>query len=224
MEIKVVREVLLESNNIGKENRAVFDKNSVFTVNLIGSPGSGKTSILKSTIPILRELGYDCAVIEGDITSTIDSEKLKPLNIQVVQVNTAPFGGDCHVGANFVQAALKHIDLSSIQFLFIENIGNLVCPAEFYLGEDCKVAVLSLTEGEDKPLKYPLIFRESRLCLLTKHDLLPYIDIDLDTLKHNIHMINSELEIITTSSRINENISNWVGWLEANYNSASREK
>ena len=213
MEIPVIRDVLEKSNAIARENRAIFDQNQVFVVNIMSSPGSGKTSILQKTIPILKELGVNCAVIEGDITSTIDSDRLKPLGIQIVQANTEPFGGDCHIGSHLIQASLKHLDLTSIQILFIENIGNLVCPAEFYLGEDRKVVVLSLTEGEDKPLKYPLMFRECHLCLLNKMDLAPYLDTDLGILESNIRKINSKLSVIFTSAKTGEGVSTWIDWL-----------
>ncbi|NQS98071.1 MAG: hydrogenase nickel incorporation protein HypB [candidate division Zixibacteria bacterium] len=213
MEIPVIRDVLEESNAIARENRAVFDRNRVFVVNLMSSPGSGKTTLLQKTIPVLTELGIKCAVIEGDITSTLDSERLKPLGIPIVQANTEPFGGDCHVGSHFIKASLEHLDLTSIQLLFIENIGNLVCPAEFYLGEDRKVVMLSLTEGEDKPLKYPLMFRECHLCLLSKVDLAPHLDIDISVLESNICKINSQLNVIFVSAKTGEGISTWIDWL-----------
>ncbi len=214
MEITVIRDVLEESNARAQENRAAFDRHGVFVINMMSSPGAGKTTILQKAIPILKDRGIICAVIEGDITSTIDADRLKPLGIPIVQANTEPFGGDCHVGSHLVQAALDHLDLSTIQILFIENIGNLVCPAEFYLGEDRKVVVLSLPEGEDKPLKYPLMFRECQLCLLSKMDLLPHLDIDLDLIKSNIHKINGGLDIIPVSAKTGEGLTEWCDWLK----------
>ena len=213
MEIPVIRDVLEESNARAQENRAAFDCHGVFVVNMMSSPGAGKTTILQKTIPVLKERGISCAVIEGDITSSIDSDRLKPLDIPIIQANTEPFGGDCHIGSHLVQAALKYLDLPLIDILFIENIGNLVCPAEFYLGEDRKVVALSLPEGEDKPLKYPLMFRECHLCLLTKIDLTPHLDIDFDLLKSNIHKINGGLDIIPISAKTGEGLSKWVDWL-----------
>jgi len=213
MEIPVIRDVLEESNAIARDNRTAFDRHSVFVINMMSSPGAGKTTILQKTIPILKERSISCAVIEGDITSTIDADRLRPLGVPIVQANTEPFGGDCHVGSHLVQAALKYLDLSSIQILFIENIGNLVCPAEFYLGENRKVVVLSLPEGEDKPLKYPLMFRECHLCILSKLDLAPHLDIDLDLLISNIHKINGGLDIIHISAKTGEGLSEWVDWL-----------
>jgi hydrogenase nickel incorporation protein HypB len=213
MEITIVRDVLEESNQRAQENRKLFDQHGIFVVNIMSSPGSGKTTLLQKTIPMLQEMGLPCAVIEGDITSTLDSERLKPLGIPVIQANTEPFGGDCHVGSHLVQAALKHIDLEKIAILFIENIGNLVCPAEFYLGEDCKVVVLSITEGEDKPVKYPLMFRECRLCLLSKMDLAPHLDLKMDLLRENLRTVNGNLDVIPISSKTSDGLSNWVEWL-----------
>jgi hydrogenase nickel incorporation protein HypB len=218
LEIPLIRDVLEESNVRARENRAVFDQHGILVMNIMSSPGSGKTSVLQKTIPILQEQDIICAVIEGDITSTLDSERLQPLNIQIVQANTEPFGGDCHLGSHLVQGALKFLDLSSINILFIENIGNLVCPAEFYLGEDRKVVILSITEGEDKPIKYPLMFRECDLCLLNKMDLMPYLEINVDLLKSNIKKINHQMTIIPVSAKTGEGISEWIDWLLAQKN------
>ncbi|MFH1011868.1 MAG: hydrogenase nickel incorporation protein HypB [bacterium] len=213
MEIPIIRDVLEESNLRAQENRALFDKHGVFVVNIMSSPGSGKTMLLQKTIPALRERGFSCAVIEGDITSTMDSERLQPLGIPVVQANTEPFGGDCHLGSHLVQAALKHLDLSAIDFLFIENIGNLVCPAEFYLGEDRRAVVLSLPEGEDKPLKYPLMFRECNLCLLNKMDLAPHLEVDIERIKGNIRKTNGQIDILPISAKTGAGVSEWIAWL-----------
>jgi hydrogenase nickel incorporation protein HypB len=213
MEIPIIRDVLEESNLRAEENRSVFDVQGIFAVNIMSSPGSGKTTLLQKTIPPLKERGFSCAVIEGDITSTIDSERLQPLDIDVVQANTEPFGGDCHLGSHLVQAALKHLDLSSIDFLFIENIGNLVCPAEFYLGENRRIVVLSLPEGEDKPLKYPLMFRECSLCLLSKMDLAPHLEINVERLKNNIRQTNGQMDILPISAKTGEGVSEWIAWL-----------
>lgn len=213
MEIPVIRDVLEESNALAKENRARFDEHKIFVVNIMSSPGSGKTTLLSKTIPLLQNRGLRCAVIEGDITSTIDSERLQPLGIPVVQANTEPFGGDCHVGAHLVQAALKMMDLTALDILFIENIGNLVCPAEFYLGENHKVVVLSTTEGEDKPLKYPLMFRECSVCLISKMDLAPHLDINVDLVKANITKTNGQIKILPVSSKTGEGLDAWVEWL-----------
>jgi hydrogenase nickel incorporation protein HypB len=213
MDIPVIRDVLEESNALAQENRARFNQHGVFVLNIMSSPGSGKTTLLQKTIPLLQAKGLKCAVIEGDITSTLDSERLSPLGIPVVQANTEPFGGDCHVGAHLVQAALKHFDLAALDMLFIENIGNLVCPAEFYLGEDHKAVVLSITEGEDKPLKYPLMFRECNLCLISKTDLAPYLDVDIDLLVSNIRKVNGRIDVQPVSSKTGDGIEGFVEWL-----------
>jgi hydrogenase nickel incorporation protein HypB len=213
MEIPIIRDVLEESNLRAQENRALFNQHGVFAVNIMSSPGSGKTTLLQKTIPALQKRGFSCAVIEGDISSTIDSERLQPLGVPVVQANTEPFGGDCHLGSHLVQAALKHLDLSATSFLFIENIGNLVCPAEFYLGEDRRVVVLSLPEGEDKPLKYPLMFRECNLCLLNKMDLAPHLEIDVERLKVNIRKTNGQIDILAISAKTGAGIEEWIAWL-----------
>ena len=213
MNIPVVRDVLEESNVIAFQNRIAFEAENVFVVNLMSSPGAGKTTLLQRTIRELQQRGKRCAVIEGDITSTIDSEKLVPLGIPVVQANTEPFGGDCHVGSHLVKGALEFIDLGTIDYLFIENIGNLVCPAEFYLGEDRKVVVLSLPEGEDKPLKYPLMFRECHLCLLNKVDLAPYLEIEPTQVTENVRIVNGRLPVFPISAKTGEGFEKWIAWL-----------
>ncbi|MCB9367319.1 MAG: hydrogenase nickel incorporation protein HypB [Calditrichaeota bacterium] len=213
MKIPVVSNVLEESDALAKKNRATFDVHNLFVVNIMSSPGAGKTTLLVRTIAELKQKGYRCAVIEGDITSTIDSERFSPLEISVVQANTAPFGGDCHVGSHLVHAALQMLPLAELDFIFIENIGNLVCPAEFYLGEHKKVVVLSLPEGEDKPMKYPLMFRECQLCLVSKTDLLPFLDTDIATLRRNLDLVNGDLEVIEISAKVGIGLENWLSWL-----------
>jgi len=216
MDIPVIKNVLEESDAIAAQNRAISNKHNLLVVNIMSSPGSGKTTLLQKTIPLLRERGIECAVIEGDITSTIDAEKLSPLGIQVVQANTEPFGGDCHVGSHLIHSALEILDLTKIKILFIENIGNLVCPAEFYLGEDVKVVVLSIAEGEDKPLKYPLMFRECSLCVLSKTDLAPYVDVDIERVKGNIGKVHGGMTVLLVSSKNGEGVGQWVEWLASN--------
>jgi len=211
--IPIVRDVLEESNARAAENRAIFDQHGIFVVNIMSSPGAGKTTLLEKTIPLLKARGLRAAVIEGDITSTLDAGRLAPLDIPVVQANTEPFGGDCHVGSHLVQAAFKHLPMDALDFLFIENIGNLVCPAEFYLGEDRKVVTLSLPEGEEKPLKYPLMFRECHLCLLTKMDLAPYLDVNPNHFEENMRTINGNLDVIRVSVKTGDGLGKWVEWL-----------
>lgn len=215
MNIPIVKDVLEESNALAAENRRIFAFRGVFVVNLMSSPGAGKTTLLQRTIRELQQRGERCAVIEGDITTTIDSERLAPLGIPIVQANTQPFGGDCHVGSHLVHAALAQLPVEALDFLFIENIGNLVCPAEFDLGEHRKVVVLSLPEGEDKPLKYPLMFRECQLCLLNKVDLREHLDVDIDTVTSNIRQVNGTMPVLPVSARTGLGMDDWLGWLLA---------
>jgi len=211
--IPVVRDVLEESNARAAENRALFQRYNVFVVNIMSSPGAGKTMLLEKTIPLLKERDHRCAVIEGDITSTLDADRLQPLGVPVVQANTEPFGGDCHLGSHLVQGALKHLHLEALDFLFIENIGNLVCPAEFDLGENRKVVLLSLPEGEDKPLKYPLMFRESQLCLITKMDIESSLGVSAEKFQNNICMVNGRMKVIRLSAKDGSGMGDWVEWL-----------
>jgi hydrogenase nickel incorporation protein HypB len=217
MNIPVVRNVLEESDALAAENRRRFAESGVFVVNMMSSPGSGKTTLLARTIRDLQSRNLRCAVIEGDITTTLDSERLAPLGIPVVQANTEPFGGDCHIGSHLVHAAAQELPLSALDFLFIENIGNLVCPAEFDLGEHRKVVVLSLPEGEDKPLKYPLMFRECQMCLLNKFDLQEHLDVDIPTVMRNIHQVNGMLPVIPLSARSGNGVGAWLDWLIAGH-------
>lgn len=213
MEIPIVKDVLEESNARADENRATFKEHKVFVVNMMSSPGAGKTEILRRTISELAKQNIRCAVVEGDITSTLDSQRLTPLGIPVVQANTEPFGGDCHIGSHLVQGALKHLDLNTLDVLFIENVGNLVCPAEFDLGEDNKVVVLSLPEGPDKPLKYPLMFRECQVCLANKTDLAPYLDVNLAEIGLNVSQVNGDIIFIPVSAKAGDGFEGWIEWL-----------
>lgn len=214
MQIPVLTNLLEESDALANTNRQIFDSAGVFVVNMMSSPGAGKTTVLAKTIELLSERGLRCAVLEGDITSTLDSERLAPLGVPVVQANTEPFGGDCHVGSHFVKAALDHLPIQELDYLFIENIGNLVCPAEFYLGEHRKVVVLSLPEGEDKPLKYPLMFRECQACLLNKLDLLPYLDVSVSLLRERLATVNGGLTVFPVSAKTSIGLGAWIEWLE----------
>jgi len=213
MNIPMVKNVLAESEELAHENQKRLSQKSVFTINIMSSPGAGKTAILTQTIPRLKSHGIRCAVIEGDITSTLDSELIYALNVPVVQVNTAPFGGDCHIGPHFISAALEMINLDAIDLLFVENVGNLVCPAEFNLGEDRKVVVLSLPEGDDKPLKYPLMFRVCHLCLVNKTDLTPYLDVNFENMREHICLVNGEMMVLPVSAKTGEGIQAWVDWI-----------
>ncbi len=213
MQINVLRNILAANNQIAEETRRELAVHKITAVNLMSSPGAGKTAILEHTLEILRGK-ISCAVIEGDITTTLDAERLARFDIPIVQINTEPFGGDCHLSAGAIHRAIAELPLQEIRLLFIENVGNLVCPAEFDIGESAKVVVLSLPEGEDKPLKYPLMFRESKLCLLNKIDLADALQTNLPRVHHHIHQVNPNLPVIPISGKTGEGIEQWIAWLE----------
>ncbi|GAB4251665.1 MAG: hydrogenase nickel incorporation protein HypB [Thermoleophilia bacterium] len=205
--------LLDENNRQAQTIRARLASANVFAVNLMSSPGAGKTALLEATLP--RLTGLRVGVIEGDIETSADADRLAGFGIDVVQINTGPFGGDCHLGAPLVDQALSKLPLADLDLVFVENVGNLVCPAEFDIGENKKVVLLSLTEGEDKPLKYPLMFRESDLALLTKTDLAPFLDADLELARANIRRVNPELDVLCISAKTGEGIDEWLGWLHS---------
>lgn len=212
MEIKVVKQVMAESAALAEKVRATLRPRGITTFNLIGAPGAGKTSLLERTFAAAQDW-LRPAVIEGDIATTADAERLALFGVPVVQANTGPFGGDCHLGVHFIWAALADLPLDAIRTLFIENVGNLVCPAEFDVGEDQKVAVLSLAEGDDKPLKYPLLFREAAVVVVTKIDLAPYVGADLARLRNNVAAVNGAIPIIELSAATGEGLELWLGYL-----------
>ncbi len=213
MEIKVVRKVLDVNNTMAQQNRTRFADKKVFVLNVMSSPGSGKTTTLVKTI---RRLLPDikCGVIVGDICSTIDADRLSVTGVQVVQVNTDEFGGDCHLAAHVIGNAANNIDLDGIDLLIVENVGNLVCPAEFDIGEDARVVVLSVTEGEDKPLKYPLMFRVCDAALLNKTDLVPYLENDKKAAVKNILQVHPDISVFEISAKTEEGFEPWIGWLK----------
>ncbi|MCK4234955.1 hydrogenase nickel incorporation protein HypB [candidate division WOR-3 bacterium] len=212
MEIKILKKVMSANDAVAEEIADFFTKKGVFAVNLMGSPGSGKTTILEKTIEMLLP-DYRIAVVEGDITTTIDAEKLSKFPIKITQVNTLPFGGDCHLEASWIKDAVNDMDMNNIDFLFIENIGNLVCPAEFKTGAHKNVLILSLPEGEDKPLKYPLAFKVSQLTLLSKLDLIDVLDYDVKKVEENIEKVHPGIEKILVSSRNGSGMQDWKTWL-----------
>ena len=209
MKIQVVTSILAANDRIADENRALFDAKKIYVINLMSSPGAGKTSLVERTILALRER-FRIAVIEGDIQSTSDADRVAALETPVVQINT---GGGCHLDANMVREALPSLDLDSLDLLIVENVGNLVCPAEFKIGEDAKVMILSTPEGADKPGKYPLIFQESAVMLLNKIDLLPHLDFDRDKARRDALALNPKLEIFEVSCRTGEGLEGWFAWL-----------
>ncbi len=210
MKIAVVKNIMEANERLAAENRKLFAEQGLVVINLMSSPGAGKTSLLERTILSLRD-DFRCGVIEGDIQSTYDAERIEKTGAQVVQINT---GGACHLDSNMIQEALKNMTLANLDLLFIENVGNLVCPAEFNLGEDFKAMILSVTEGDDKPLKYPLMFRESRVLLINKIDLLPFCDCNLDLIEKRAWQINPQLTIFRISCKTGEGFAEWTAWLK----------
>ncbi len=210
VKVRLAAPVLQQNEEVARENRTFFQKHGIFVLNLMSSPGSGKTSTLERTIEHLAG-SLKLGVIEGDIYTTRDAERIEAYGVPVVQINTA---GACHLDARMIRPALEDFDFGELDLLIIENVGNLVCPAEFDLGEDARAVVLSVAEGNDKPLKYPLIFRQAQAVLINKIDLLPYTDCDLSLLEKDIRAINPDLEIFRISARENTGFSPWLSWLK----------
>ena len=209
MRITVVKKILEANERIAEENRKLFQEKHVTVINLMSSPGAGKTSLLERTIDTLGNR-IRIGVVEGDIESTQDAERISKKGVQVVQINT---GGACHLDGNMVRDALPAFDLSKLDLLVVENVGNLVCPAEFNMGEDHKVMILSVAEGDDKPAKYPLMFHESSVLLINKVDLLPYVDCSVERIKEVSLGIHPKLEIFEISCKTGEGIDRWSEWL-----------
>ena len=210
--VRLVADVLDANDTIARSNRADFDAGGVTAVNLMSAPGAGKTSLLAR---VLHDLdGVRVGVLEGDVQGTLDAERLASLHVPVTQIETGRgFGGECHLDANMVRAALPEVPLGELDLLVIENVGNLVCPAEFRVGEDARVMVSSVTEGEDKPLKYPLMFRACELVLVNKIDLLPHLEFDLDKLLYHLDAVHPGVPRLHVSARTGEGIGEWREWL-----------
>ena len=210
--VRVVEGVLDANDTIARANRADFDAADVTVVNLMGAPGSGKTALLERTVHDLT--GVRVGVLEGDVQGSLDADRLATLHVPVTQINTDPgFGGECHLDANMVRSALPSIPFEEIDVLVIENVGNLVCPAEFRVGEHHRVMVASVTEGEDKPLKYPLMFRACELVLINKIDLVPHLDFDLDKLIRHVEAVHPGVSVLLMSARTGEGVEDWRRWL-----------
>jgi hydrogenase nickel incorporation protein HypB len=216
---KVVLEGVLDANEaLAQANREKFDQAGNYVINLMSSPGAGKTTLLERTLERVRgrlRLG----VLEGDVQTTLDADRLARFHIPLIQINTEPgFGGECHLDANMVRSGLGELPLSDIDVLVIENVGNLVCPAEFKVGEDARVMIYSVTEGEEKPLKYPLMFRSANLVLVNKIDLLEHLDFDLELFIANLEAVNPGVSRMLVSARTGQGIDEWCSWLERRKN------
>ncbi len=208
--ITIERKVLEKNDQIANRNRQFFKERGIFVLNFVSSPGAGKTSILEKTFQELRG-AMRIAVIEGDVQTDLDAQRVAHYGVPVVQIVTL---GGCHLEANLVQDAMKNLDLTGVDLLFIENVGNLVCPASYDLGEQAKVAVLSTTEGDDKPLKYPAMFRNSSVLIINKTDLVPYVNCDLNRLRSNALQINPKLMIFEMSCFTGAGVPEWCNWLK----------
>lgn len=211
MQIKVMTNILDQNDQIAAEVNERLSAKNIFVMNLLGSPGCGKTSLLEETIIALKN-ELSIAVIEGDLFTAKDAERIEQYGVPVVQINTA---GGCHLDATMVSDALDDLELDNLDIVIIENVGNLVCPAEFNIGEDHKVTVLSITEGEDKPLKYPLIFKQASAVILNKVDLLPYTNFDMSAAIKDITSINPDAVLIQASARTGEGLPQWCDWLKS---------
>lgn len=209
MEIPIVRNVLEANDRIAEELTKMFRVRHILCLNLMSSPGAGKTSLLEKTLSDLAG-EFKMAVIEGDLQTDNDARRVAATGAQAVQINTQ---GGCHLDSGMVLDAIKQIDLEGLDILFVENVGNLVCPAEFSVGEDHKVTLLSVTEGDDKPEKYPLMFHISSVMLLNKTDLLPYVDFDLENAKKHAKTLNKDIEVMPISCRTEEGLDVWYDWL-----------
>ena len=212
MEIKVVRKVLDVNDTNARRNRERFAEKNVFVLNVMSSPGSGKTTLLEKTLSRLMP-AVRAGVIVGDICTSNDADRLARSGAPVVQVNTDEFGGDCHLAAHVIEKASESLDLDALDLLIVENVGNLVCPAEFDIGEDARAVVLSVTEGEDKPVKYPLMFRACDAAVLNNTDLLPYLDYDREAALGYIRQVHPGMPVFETSARTGDGLDAWIDWL-----------
>ena len=220
MEIKVLKDILGANEAIARRNKDRLDSHGILTINIMSSPGAGKTSLILQTINQLKP-GTRIAVIEGDVASRIDADKVNKEGVPVIQINT---GGGCHLDANMTERALDNLPLGEIDLLLIENVGNLICPAEFNLGEHKKVMLLSMPEGDDKPHKYPLMFSETDVVLVNKVDLLPYLDFNLDTFGKVVTGLNPKVKIFPVSCKTGKGLAAWFAWLEGEVKKLKRRR
>jgi len=210
MELKIVRRLMKANDDWAQRIRQKLAEKNILCLNLISSPGSGKTSLLEQTIDRLREQ-YRILVLEGDIATTRDADRIQQHHVPAIQLLTE---GSCHLDANLVHHALEEINLNSVDILFIENVGNLICPAEFDIGETAKVAVLSVPEGDDKVLKYPKLFRDASCVVLNKIDLLPYVNFHKEQVYADLHKLNPQIPVFEISCKTGQGIDSWITWLD----------
>lgn len=211
MDIEIMEDILGKNDQIAAELQTVFATHRIFVLNLMGSPGSGKTSLLEKTLQTLKG-DLRMAVIEGDLFTSKDADRIARYQVPVIQINTR---GGCHLDAQMVKDVVGQLPLTELDLIIVENVGNLICPAEFKVGEDKKAAVLSITEGEDKPMKYPLMFQEASVAVLNKTDLLPYTSFDMTAAVHDITSINPHIALLPLSCRTEEGLAPWYDWLRA---------
>ncbi|MCK4863042.1 MAG: hydrogenase nickel incorporation protein HypB [Dehalococcoidales bacterium] len=214
MTVKVItvgEDILGANEEKAKANKSRLDGYGILTINIMSSPGAGKTSLIMSTIKSLKEKAR-MAVIEGDVASSMDADKINEMGIPVVQINTA---GGCHLDANMVESALNGLPLEKADLLFIENVGNLICPNAFLLGEDKRVMISSMPEGDDKPYKYPAMFADSDVVLLNKIDLQPHLDFNVDGFKKTVTGLNPDVILFPVSCKTGEGMEAWLDWLES---------
>jgi len=209
MKVSLVTNILQVNERIAGQNKRLFDEKGVLVINIMSAPGAGKTTLIEQTIRVLKN-EYRIAVIEGDIQSTYDADKIAATGVPVIQINT---GGACHLDGNMISQTFDKLDFDAMDLLIIENVGNLVCPAEFNMGEDFKVMLLSVPEGDDKPLKYPLMFHESSALLINKIDLLPYVDCSTEKIRNESLKINPDLAIFEISAKRGDGLNGWLDWL-----------
>ncbi|MFN2268876.1 MAG: hydrogenase nickel incorporation protein HypB [Desulfonatronovibrio sp.] len=209
MQIKVIRRILEANDQVSDDLRNMFQEKKILVLNLMSSPGAGKTTLLESTLTDLKN-EFNMAVIEGDLQTSNDAERVAATGAQAIQINTE---GGCHLDGSMVLEAARQMELDQVDILFVENVGNLVCPAEFSVGEDYKVTILSVVEGDDKPEKYPMIFAESKVMLLNKVDLLPYVDFDLQKASNFARSLKDDIEIYPVSAKTKEGMDSWYQWL-----------
>lgn len=210
MKIKVLKQVAENNEDCSKEIKEILKNKNVYLINVMGSPGTGKTSLIIELIKKLKDK-YNIAVVEGDIAGQLDAEKIDSLGISVIQLNTE---GACHIEAVSIKNILEYFDLEEIDIIFIENVGNLVCPAEFDIGEDFKVAMLSIPEGDDKVEKYPLLFSTADVVILNKYDMMEYFDFDADKTEQNVKFLNESANVFRISSRTGEGLNSFVKYIE----------